>query len=185
MKNTLYVKLYGAPGAGKSTGAAWIFSQLKLKNIDSEYVQEFAKDMVWEKNQFLFEDPDNQLIIMASQFYRLNRMRGKVDVVVTDSPILLSELYSRKSILDCEEYRSLVRKLDEKFQGINFLVLREKKYNPNGRNETAEESDKLAMKLKSILESSGKPFLTIQGTTEGYSEALQRILERIREGQDR
>jgi hypothetical protein len=30
MKNTLIVNLYGGPGTGKSSGAAYIFSKLKM-----------------------------------------------------------------------------------------------------------------------------------------------------------
>ena len=30
MKNTMIVNLYGGPGTGKSTGAAYIFSKLKM-----------------------------------------------------------------------------------------------------------------------------------------------------------
>ena len=30
MKNTLIVNLYAGPGAGKSTGAAYIFAKLKM-----------------------------------------------------------------------------------------------------------------------------------------------------------
>ena len=46
----LVVNLYGAPGAGKSTGAAYIFSKLKMAGVKAELVTEFAKDMVWEEN---------------------------------------------------------------------------------------------------------------------------------------
>ena len=50
MKNTLVVNLYGAPGSGKSTGAAYLFSRLKMNGVDCEYVPEFAKSAVWEEN---------------------------------------------------------------------------------------------------------------------------------------
>ena len=42
----LLVNLFGTPSAGKSTGAAYIFSQLKLKGINAELVTEFVKDKV-------------------------------------------------------------------------------------------------------------------------------------------
>lgn len=45
----LVVNLFGTPGAGKSTGAAYIFSELKMRGINAELVIEFAKDKVWEK----------------------------------------------------------------------------------------------------------------------------------------
>ena len=46
----LVVNLFGVPGAGKSTGAAYVFSKLKMKGINAELVTEFAKDIVWENN---------------------------------------------------------------------------------------------------------------------------------------
>ena len=55
MKDTLIVNLYGGPGSGKSTGAAYIFSMLKMVGVDAEYVTEFAKDKVWEGNQEVFK----------------------------------------------------------------------------------------------------------------------------------
>ena len=52
MKNTLLVNLYAGPGAGKSTGAAYIFAKLKTAGVDCEYVSEYAKDRVWQEDQF-------------------------------------------------------------------------------------------------------------------------------------
>ena len=50
----LVVNLFGAPGAGKSTGAAYIFSKLKMSGINVELVTEFAKDKVWEESKAVF-----------------------------------------------------------------------------------------------------------------------------------
>ena len=41
----LVINLFGAPGAGKSTGAAYIFSLLKMYGINAELITEYAKDM--------------------------------------------------------------------------------------------------------------------------------------------
>lgn len=49
--SALIVNLFGVPGAGKSTGAAYIFSRLKMLGINAELVTEFAKDKVWENNR--------------------------------------------------------------------------------------------------------------------------------------
>lgn len=46
-KKTLVINLFGAPGSGKSSGAAYIFSQLKKLGIDCELVTEYAKDKCW------------------------------------------------------------------------------------------------------------------------------------------
>ena len=39
----LVVNLFGAPGAGKSTGAAYIFSRLKLAGINGRKVRQYSK----------------------------------------------------------------------------------------------------------------------------------------------
>ena len=43
MKNTLIVNLFAGPGAGKFTGAAYIFAKLKMAGIDCEYVEKTVK----------------------------------------------------------------------------------------------------------------------------------------------
>ena len=50
MKKPIVVNLTGAPGAGKSTGAAFIFAELKKAGVNAELVTEFAKDKTWEHN---------------------------------------------------------------------------------------------------------------------------------------
>ena len=52
----LVVNLFGAPGAGKSTGAAWLFSKLKLGGFNAEMAPEFAKDKVWEESVEVFKN---------------------------------------------------------------------------------------------------------------------------------
>lgn len=90
MKNTIIVNLFGEPGAGKSTGAAYVFAVLKMNGIDAELATEFAKDKLWEESKAVFE---NQSYIFGKQSFRLSRCKGKVEVIVTDSPLPLSIIY--------------------------------------------------------------------------------------------
>lgn len=62
----LTVNLYGAPGAGKSTGAAYIFSQLKMRGVNAELVTEFANDPV------LGEEFDRLVTKVAKSYDSLN-----------------------------------------------------------------------------------------------------------------
>ena len=81
---TIVVNLFGGPGSGKSTGAAYIFSQLKMAGINCELITEYAKDKTWEKNMTAL---DCQEYILGKQSYRMKRCADKVDVIVTDSPL--------------------------------------------------------------------------------------------------
>ena len=87
----ILINLFGAPGAGKSSGAAYIFSKLKMNGINTELVTEFAKDKVWENNNEVFK---NQAYIFGKQYFKISRVADKVDVIVTDSPLLLSAFYN-------------------------------------------------------------------------------------------
>ena len=102
-KQTIVVNLYGQPSCGKSTGAAYIFSQLKMRGIDTELVTETVKDMVWEHND---DALTNQLYILGLHSQRFWRLRNQVRVIVADSPILLTEIYN--SFEKCGFYPSKI-----------------------------------------------------------------------------
>lgn len=145
----LVVNLYGAPGAGKSTGAAYIFSQLKLRGINAELVTEFAKDKVWEESKAVFQ---NQAYIFGKQYFRISRVQDKVDVVITDSPILLSAFYNTNPVLG-EEFDRLITKVSNSYTSIDALICRTKPYNGVGRFQTEEESDLLNQNLTDFSQS--------------------------------
>ena len=174
MKKTLIVNLFGSPGSGKSTGAAYIFSQLKMQGIDCEYIGEFAKDKCWEGNSFMFDCPENQFYIGAKQFYRVNQINGKVDVAITDSPIFLNSFYNKSEYLG-EEYNVVMKRLFDKFENINFFINRVKPYNENGRNQTEEEAKEITKKMKQSLTDNGIFFFERNGDEEGYKLILQEI----------
>ena len=149
MKNTLIVNLYGGPGTGKSSGAAYIFSKLKMAGIDAEYVTEFAKDKVWENNIEAFKC---QFYITGKQSFRISRCFGKVDVIITDSPIVLGKIYADligrpKLGLACLE------EADQYPAGstLEIFLKRVKPYNTNGRNQTEEEAKKIDETVKKLL----------------------------------
>lgn len=171
----LLINLYGSPGAGKSTCAAYIFSQIKLKQINAELVTEFAKDLVWEEN---FKALTNQAYVLGNQCYRLSRLKDKTDVVITDSPIMLSTIYVDKKYEP--EFTDFVKKVHQDYVSLNYFIIREKPYNPIGRMQTEEESDIISIQTKKMLQDNDIKFKTIKGNIKGFDTIVADIIDKIK-----
>lgn len=177
--NALIINLAGAPGAGKSTGAAYIFAKLKMAGINAELVTEFAKDKVWEENPTVFRAQD---YIFAKQHFRLLRCVGKCDVIVTDAPLPLSVFYNTDEKL-AEAYEGFVMGVFAGYRNCNYLIRRSKPYNPVGRFQNEQESDRIAEKMRQFYVSRGIPFDEVNGTQAAYDGIVDDILARLREGE--
>lgn len=171
MKNTVVVNVFGAPGAGKSTCAAYVFSKLKMLNIDAELVTEFAKDKVWEQNPTPFQ---NQMYMFGKQSYRIARCAGKVDVIVTDSPLPLSIHYNNDPRLT-ENFNKTVMDVFNSYNNICYFLNRVKPYNPNGRNQTAEESDAMSVQIFKMLDDYGVTVKKYNGCLEDYDKIVEEV----------
>lgn len=171
----LVVNLYGAPGAGKSTGAAYVFSQLKMRGINAELVTEFAKDKVWEESKAVFQ---NQAYIFGKQYFRISRVQDKVDVVITDSPILLSPFYAHDPVLG-EEFDRLVTKVSKSYDTMNVFINRTKPYNGTGRFQTEAESDTLSSELREFLIEHEVICQNYTGDMKGYDKLVIDILSKL------
>ncbi len=175
MKKPIVVNLTGAPGAGKSTGAATIFAELKKLGINAELVTEFAKDKTWEHNMTAL---NCQEYVFGKQSYRLNRCRDDVDVIVTDSPLPLGLIYNNNPALD-HHFTEVVLNVFNTYDNINFFINRVKPYNPKGRNQTAEESDQLSIAIKELYNKHNINFIEINGDNAGYDSAILEVLTHI------
>ena len=171
----ILVNILGAPSAGKSTGAAYVFSKLKLKGINAELVTEYAKDKVWENNLGAL---DNQAYMFGQQYYKIDRCADKVDVVVTDSPLILSVLYNRSSLLG-EEFNNVVAKVHKSYNSLNYLLKRTKPYNPVGRVQTEKESDGLMSTLADILDRYEIQYEVLNGDIESYNKIIEKVIEEL------
>jgi len=175
MKKPIVVNLTGAPGAGKSTGATKIFSELKMLGINCELVGEFAKDKTWEHNLTAL---NCQEYVFGKQSYRLARCREEVDVIVTDSPLPLTIIYTKDEKIK-EPLTKLVMTIFDSYDNINFFINRTKPYNPKGRNQTAEESDALSLDIKELYQRLNIPYTEITGDEEGYQKAIAKVVTKL------
>ena len=116
----IIVNLFGGPGSGKSTGAAFVFANLKMHGVNCELVTEFAKDKTWEHNMMAL---NNQAYVFGKQFYRISRCEDQVDVIVTDSPIALSTIYNTNEKLG-DTFNKMVIDVFNSYSNLNYLLLR-------------------------------------------------------------
>lgn len=139
MDKPIVINLYGGPSSGKSTQGAGLFYKMKQNGYNVELVNEFAKEVVWEGNVPLLKD---QLYVLAHQHRKLVRLAGKVDYIITDSPVLLSIAY--RSLYDGAMYSDLIDKLALECYGmyhnINFMLNRTHDFRDQGRAQDYQQS---------------------------------------------
>lgn len=173
-KPTLVVNLFGAPGAGKSTAAAYIFALLKMAGINAELVTEFAKDVVWEEAKEPF---NNQAYIFGQQYFRMSRCKDKVDVIVTDSPLLLSVIYNRHPDAG---FTIHVFNSFNTFENRNYYLNRTHQFDESGRIHSEEESNAIANKIKFLLRNYSVPYIEVDSTEESYRNIANEIIRIIK-----
>ncbi len=171
---TLILNLFGGPGCGKSTTAAKLFYELKQRNINCELVPEFCKDLVWEERHETFKD---QIYIFGKQYHRIKRLLGKVDVVITDSPILLTPIYDAEQR---ETLKQLAIEEHNKMLTFNVFLIRKKIFNSKGRVQNESESRDLDVKIESFLNTYNIPFDKIDITSDGMDIILKKLLTRLK-----
>lgn len=171
----IVVNLFGAPGAGKSTGAAYIFAMLKFQNLNVELITEFAKDKVYEETKEVW---NNQQYIFGKQSFRVSRLNKKVEVVVTDAPLFLSAFYNHDDILG-ESFNETVKNVFNSYDNRNYFLKRSKPYNPKGRFQSEEESDEMSIQLQEFLKNNNIPFTIRSGNKETYDLIIEEILAEL------
>lgn len=162
------INLFGEPSAGKSTTAAGLFFQMKHAGLNVELVSEYAKACVWEGKR---ETLNDQLYVTAKQNHQLERLRGKVDYAINDSPILLGIIYKRQSTYP--SFEKLLTEVFDSYENLNVLLTRGKPYRKEGRMQTEEQAAGVATQIRSMLEALNVPYYKVAGTKDAPEKILQ------------
>ncbi len=149
---TTVINLYGGSGLGKSTTAALIFGEMKLKGMHCELVREYAKEWAWGDRKIMPEDQEH---ILAVQLSREQLYYGKLDYVVTDSPLLLGPIYQKyysgSDPIAAEVFKNLKIAEQSGVKYMNFLLKRNKPFDPRGRFETEEQAKEVDACVEAYL----------------------------------
>ena len=168
----IIINIFGGPGAGKSTTAALTFGLLKLHGVNVELITEFAKDLTWEERHKTF---DNQYYIWSKQYHRMWRVKDKVDVIVTDAPLLHSLIYGPENTI--ESFHQLVLRAHHDFNNRNYYLTREKEYEEAGRSQTLEQAVEIDEVVLRMLMNNKIEFLLAAGDHTGPNYIAANILE--------
>ncbi len=154
-KNTIVINAFAGPGAGKTTSCLEVAEKLKKQGFVTEYVQEYAKELVYDNNLIMLDGHyEHQFAILNEQMKRINRLYGKVDFIVTDSPILLNNTYLNedKNTEVYSEYSDSVNKLYGLYNNFNYFVERDTSvFEKEGRIHNLEQSIAIDNELKNML----------------------------------
>lgn len=167
---TKIINFVGGPGSGKSTQAAGLFYELKMRGRNVELALEYAKDLTWEER---VQALTNQPYIFGKQYQRLHRLLGKVEAIITDSPIILAHWYTKDYPMS---FKQAIVDIFNSMDNINYYVERVKKYDHNGRSQTEDEAKKIDMDLRELLDSSNIAYTTISGNREGLCALVDNVL---------
>lgn len=151
------INLFAAPGSGKSTTGAGLFFKMKIARKSVELVTEYAKDLTYEGLIGLVD----QYRIFAEQERRQRRLIDHVEWAITDSPLPLSLIYASPERLD--EMRDVVLNRFDTYDNYNFFIRRTKPYWKVGRNQTEEESDILATRIRGMLDDHDIGYVEVDG----------------------
>jgi len=143
----LIINFIGEPGAGKSWASWYLSAKLKQNGFKVEYLPEFAKSKLYEHSEKVFTcEP----YIFGKQLYKMHSMSDEVDIIVTDSPIILPHFYEKD-----EQSKELLKQLElyhfNQFNNLNICLMRDHDYKQEGRFQTENQAEELHSEIMNFL----------------------------------
>lgn len=176
---TIVVNLFGEPSAGKSTAAMDITARLKRKGINAEYVSEFAKDKVYENNGEVFK---HQEYMFGKQSFKMGRVKDKVEVMVVDSPLILSIVYNNDEILG-NDFNRAVLNMFNSYNNKNYLLTRNHTYENEGRFQNENEALLVRTQIMNMLEEYDIDYDIATSSEKDCERIVNDIVKEIRENE--
>jgi hypothetical protein len=154
-RKTTIINLYGGPGAGKSTSSLYLAYLLKAEGKNAELVREYVKDWAWEQRKIKTYD---QIYFLGHQARRESMLYGKVDWIVTDSPVMMNLYYAQKycTLSLSEGVRAATlsfyqQAAEDGFKHVHIFLKRTKPYSSEGRYQTEAEAVEIDSEVRKLL----------------------------------
>jgi hypothetical protein len=175
---TKVVNFVSGAGAGKSLMSAMTFAELKMRHIKAEYVQEYAKTLVWQKR---FDELDNQYHVSTEQYRMIKSVDGAVDYIVCDSGLIIGVFYNRyhkTNVCDVQKTEQMLLNKMTEFDNIYIFLERnpEFPFEQEGRIQDEQEAKLIDKQFKNLLEELKLPYKSFLSSRESIPKILDYIL---------
>lgn len=152
---TNIINVYGGPSIGKSSTASFMYYLLKSRGLNAELVREYVKNWAWEKRNI---GPYDQFYFMGKQSHYESALYGKVDWIVTDSPLMLCATYAARYNTPPvangikEAVLSFYKQCDlDNYRHHHIVLQRSRPYVQAGRFETEAQAQEIDGQAESFL----------------------------------
>ncbi len=145
-----------------------------MLHIDVEMAPEYVKDLVWEES---FKKIENQIYIFGKQHNRLYRLKNKVKVTITDSPLLNSIVYYMGNNPNFEDF--VMWEYDQ-MNNLSYFLERSFEYIESGRMQSLNDAKKVDDVYKNLLDNHNVEYTSIRSPYD-IDSIIENILERINE----
>jgi len=161
-----------------STMAASCFVELKSRHLSAEYVQEYAKMLVYKRK---FDKLNQQYLVSMHQYKMIKAVDGCVDYICLDSPLLLGLLYNRQyesNVSNVEKTEDMILSKMKEFDNIYIFLERNNafKFETTGRVHNEDESMNLDVQIKRLLDKLELPYLTVKSDTSNIEQVINYVL---------
>lgn len=179
----LVVNLFGAPSCGKSTLALLIGGVLKTEHpyLASEVPNEVPKFLAYDGRKG--EVPRNlrcQPFVMGQQLWQIARCEGHADVVITDSPVLLSAVYGKEYGQDIpDSFLDVCRHYHYAYKSMNYYVVRQHAYEEKARVTSEKDAARIDSHIKMVLSACDVTYETVKSSMDDAHRIVAQIVQQI------
>lgn len=175
------INLFAGPGSGKTTVALYVTAILSKKGYYVDIANEAAKNWVYDGVDLTKSDEIIQLKIFNEQLSKEQLLlKGGLDFVICDSPLLLNAYFSKiPYLIDL----SLKNSNNDDF---NFWIERynQEHFNDNGRSHNIIQSKRIDNELKNFILADNRisNLITLSGDSEQKANEIIEIVEKKLKG---
>lgn len=177
-RQTYVINIIGGPGIGKTTISALLFANLKIKGYICEYVQEFAKKLVWLKD---YDTLNNQFFVSREQYTLLKQIDGHVDFLITDGPLIHGiyyNKYNKDNNSNIDKVEKFILNSINKFKNINIVLDRvDRDYEKEGRIQTEQEAKDIDVILRHILRTNNYTFSSFRAEPDEIENIVNEVIK--------